>query len=123
MADIFLFKSGNGHRWERDRTPVSRETVTNFIVPLITDFLSFYVLDKRPFKISALLMKVDLFVLGDGFALLPLMLNQVVEVEGLLDSKTFMDHRIDCVRFASRKRVLRSTAAMKDGQALLVEIC
>ena len=47
------------------------------------------------------------------------MLNQVVNVEGLLDSKTFVDHRINCVRFASRKGVFH-TAAVKDGQALHV---
>jgi hypothetical protein len=42
------------------------------------------------------------------------MLNQVVDVEGLLDSKNFLDHQINYVRFASRKGVLH-TAAMKDG--------
>jgi chromate transport protein ChrA len=61
------------------------------------------------------MMKVDLFVFGGGFASLPPpMLNQVVDVEGLLDSKTFMDHRINCVRFAGRKKVLH-TAAVKYG--------
>jgi hypothetical protein len=59
-------------------------------------------------------MKVDLFVLGGGFASLSPMLNQVVDVEGLLDSKTIMDHRINCVGFASRKGVLH-TAVVKDG--------
>jgi len=60
------------------------------------------------------MMKVDLFVFGGGFASLPPMFNQVVDVEGLLESKTFMDHRINHVVFASRKGVLH-TAAVKDG--------
>lgn len=59
-------------------------------------------------------MMVDLFVFGGGFASLPPMFNQAVDVEGLLDSKTFMDHRINRVRFASRKGVLHAAAA-KDG--------
>jgi chromate transporter len=72
---------------------------------LITDFLSLYALDKGFFEFDESMMKIDLFVFGGGFASLPYMLNQVVDVEGLLDSKTFMDHRIDCVRFVCTKGV------------------
>jgi chromate transport protein ChrA len=60
------------------------------------------------------MMKVDLFVFGGGFASLPPMLNQVVDVEGFLHSKTFINHRINCVRFAGRKKGLH-TAAVKYG--------
>jgi chromate transporter len=48
-------------------------------------------LDKRLFGIAALMLKVDLFAFGGGFASLPLLLNQVVDVRGWIDSKTFMD--------------------------------
>jgi hypothetical protein len=81
---------------------------------LITVFLPLYALDKRFFEIDESMVKADLFVFGGGLASLLPMLNQVVDVEGLLDSKTFVDHRINCVRFASRKGVLH-TAAVKDG--------
>jgi len=81
---------------------------------LITVFLPLYTLDKRFFEIDESMVKADFFVFGGGLASLLPMLNQVVDVEGLLDSKTFVDHRINCVRFASRKGVLH-TAAVKDG--------
>jgi chromate transporter len=58
---------------------------------LIASFLSLYFLDNRLFGIAALMVKVDLFAFGGGFASLPLLLNQVVEVKGWLDNKTFMD--------------------------------
>jgi len=58
---------------------------------LIASFLSLYFLDNRLFEIAALMVKVDLFAFGGGFASLPLLLNQVVEVKGWLDNKTFMD--------------------------------
>jgi hypothetical protein len=81
---------------------------------LIAVFLPLYALDRRFFEIDESMVKADLLVFGGGLASLSPMLNQVVDVEGLLDSKTFVDHRINCVRFASRKGVLH-TAAMKDG--------
>jgi chromate transporter len=43
------------------------------------------------FSLAILMLKVDLFAFGGGFASLPLMLNQVVHVQGWMDAKTFMD--------------------------------
>ena len=37
------------------------------------------------------MMKIDLFAFGGGFASIPLMLQEVVNVRGWMDSKTFMD--------------------------------
>jgi chromate transporter len=37
------------------------------------------------------MLKIDLFAFGGGFAALPLMLHQVVDVKGWIDNKTFMD--------------------------------
>jgi len=86
------------------------------LVSLITVFLPLYALDRRFFEIDESIMKADLFVSSGGLASLSPMLNQVVDVEGLLDSKTFVDHRINCVRFASRKGVLHTAAVkVKDG--------
>jgi chromate transporter len=43
------------------------------------------------FNLAQLMLKIDLFAFGGGFASLPLMLNQVVHVRGWMDEKTFMD--------------------------------
>ncbi len=47
---------------------------------------------NRPlFDLAAVMLKVDLFAFGGGFASIPVMLQQVVNVRSWLDSKTFMD--------------------------------
>jgi chromate transporter len=57
------------------------------IVGLI--FLNFF--DETLFKIALIMMKIDLFAFGGGYASLPLMLHEVVYSLKWLDSKTFMD--------------------------------
>jgi len=47
--------------------------------------------DRKLFDLSALMLKIDLFAFGGGFASVPLMLHEVVEVRQWMDSKTFMD--------------------------------
>jgi chromate transporter len=50
-----------------------------------------YLLDRRLLDLATLMLKVDIFAFGGGFASVPLMLHEVVGVRGWLDSKTFMD--------------------------------
>jgi chromate transporter len=50
-----------------------------------------YAADSRLFNLALLMMKIDIFAFGGGFASLPLMLHEIVSVRGWLDSKTFMD--------------------------------
>ncbi len=53
-------------------------------------FALFY-LDRKLFDLSALMLKVDLFAFGGGYASVPLMLHEVVGVRHWMDSKIFMD--------------------------------
>jgi len=47
---------------------------------------------NRPlFDLATVMVKVDLFAFGGGFASVPVMLHQVVDVRGWMDSRTFMD--------------------------------
>jgi chromate transporter len=50
-----------------------------------------FVADRRQFDLAALMVKVDVFAFGGGFASVPVMLHQVVDVRHWMDSKTFMD--------------------------------
>jgi chromate transporter len=50
-----------------------------------------YLLYPTLFSLAALMVRVDLFAFGGGFASLPLLLHEVVGVRGWMDSKTFMD--------------------------------
>jgi chromate transporter len=58
---------------------------------LLAGLLLLWVLDRRLFDLAALMVRVDLFAFGGGFASVPLMLHEVVEARGWMDSTTFMD--------------------------------
>jgi len=50
-----------------------------------------FFLDRTLFALALLMLKIDLFAFGGGFASVPLMLHEVVDARGWLDSQTFMD--------------------------------
>ena len=50
-----------------------------------------YLVDRKLLNLAILMMRIDLFAFGGGFASVPLMLHEIVAVRGWMDSKTFMD--------------------------------
>jgi chromate transporter len=58
---------------------------------LIAGLVAFLVFNRPLFALAALMIRVDLFAFGGGFASVPLMLHEVVDVRHWLDSKAFMD--------------------------------
>jgi chromate transporter len=50
-----------------------------------------WVLDRRLCELAALMLKVDVFAFGGGFASLPLMLHEIVDARHWLDTRTFVD--------------------------------
>ena len=61
------------------------------IALLCAGMVFLYYVHNGLMQIAAVMLKIDLFAFGGGFAALPLMLHQVVDVKGWIDSKTFMD--------------------------------
>lgn len=57
----------------------------------VAGLLVLFLLNRRLFDLATLMAKVDLFAFGGGFASVPLMLHEVVDVRHWLDAKTFMD--------------------------------
>jgi chromate transporter len=55
------------------------------------ELAALFVFKRRLFDLATLMAKVDIFAFGGGFASVPLMLHEVVDVRHWLDSKTFMD--------------------------------
>ncbi len=53
-------------------------------------FVLLYILQRSLFDLAALMFRIDLFAFGGGFASLPLMLNEVVDVHSWMDYQTFM---------------------------------
>jgi chromate transporter len=54
-------------------------------------FAALFLGNRRLFDLATVMAKVDLFAFGGGFASVPVMLHQVVDVHHWMDSQTFMD--------------------------------
>lgn len=74
-----------------DRGRVMWKQVMSFFLIVAAGLASLYVTNEKLFGLAALMLRIDLFAFGGGFASLPLMLHEVVTVRGWMDSKTFMD--------------------------------
>jgi chromate transporter len=74
-----------------DRGRFSLTPVVGCLTVLALGLLLLYLFRPDLFSLALLMLKVDLFAFGGGFASLPLMLREVVHVRGWLDARTFMD--------------------------------
>jgi chromate transporter len=64
---------------------------TALIFLLAAGLAALFVLNRRLFDLASLMIKVDLFAFGGGFASVPLMLHEIVNVRHWLENKVFMD--------------------------------
>ncbi|OPY92808.1 MAG: Chromate transport protein [Syntrophaceae bacterium PtaU1.Bin231] len=58
---------------------------------LLAALAGLYFADAALFALAAVMLKIDLFAFGGGFASLPLMLHEIVLVKGWMAGGTFMD--------------------------------
>jgi chromate transporter len=65
--------------------------IAGLFVTFLICFAGLYFLNAQLFNLAAVMLKIDLFAFGGGFASLPLMLHEVVINREWMDSKTFMD--------------------------------
>jgi len=56
-----------------------------------TGFVLLFFAQRRLFDLAALMFKIDLFAFGGGFASLPLMFHEIVNVRSWLDSQTLLN--------------------------------
>lgn len=94
LAGIVFFKDTaiiplSTHEREND-SRIFRH-LSALLVILFSGLLVLYLVDLKLFNLATLMMKIDLFAFGGGFASVPLMLHEIVKVRGWMDYKTFMD--------------------------------
>ena len=58
---------------------------------VLAGLAALWLLDRRLCELAALMLKVDVFAFGGGFVSVPLMLHEVVDARGWMDSRSFMD--------------------------------
>lgn len=70
-----------------------RSTKPFFLIlaAVAASFLLLFVVQRPLFDLAALMFRIDLFAFGGGFASVPLMFHEIVEVRGWLDGPTFLN--------------------------------
>lgn len=61
------------------------------ILAALAGLLTLFVVNRRLFDLSALMLRIDMFAFGGGFASVPLMLHEVVGVRHWMSTQVFMD--------------------------------
>jgi chromate transporter len=61
------------------------------VVLAVVSGLLLFVLDRRLFALAILMVRLDVFAFGGGFASVPLMFHEIVEVRAWMDGLTFLD--------------------------------
>jgi chromate transporter len=72
------------------RTSAAKQ-VTMILISFLFCLAALYFLNSKLFDLGAVMLKIDIFAFGGGFASLPLMLHEIVMGRGWLNSETFMD--------------------------------
>ncbi|MCX5798513.1 MAG: chromate efflux transporter [Proteobacteria bacterium] len=65
--------------------------IAALLLALLISLPLIYLININLVKLATVMIKIDLFAFGGGFAALPLMLHEVVSTRGWMDGKTFMD--------------------------------
>jgi len=89
VLSVLIFKD-QGLPFEEKERVNWKKVILLAVVPVVILFL-LYLFFPKYFKLSAVMMKVDAFAFGGGYASLPLMLNQVVDKLHWMSKGVFMD--------------------------------
>jgi chromate transporter len=60
-------------------------TMTGFVLVVL------FIAERNLFDLAAVMLRIDLFAFGGGFASVPLMFHEIVEVRSWIDSQTFIN--------------------------------
>ena len=74
-----------------DRRISTYRSVLIIIAVVILGFAILFFADRGLFDLAALMFRIDLFAFGGGFASVPLMFHEVVNVNSWMDSRTFLN--------------------------------
>jgi chromate transporter len=91
MAIFRAFISGTSVYYDKEEIRWNAKQIMGLLITFLICFTALYFLSAILFNLAAVMLKIDLFAFGGGFASLPLMLHEVVINRGWLDSKIFMD--------------------------------
>ena len=73
------------------RLPDTTKAVVMIVAVAMTAWLALWFMQQRLAELAALMAQIDLFAFGGGFASVPLLFHEVVEVRRWLDARTLLD--------------------------------
>jgi len=79
------------HSASAPQTPSYTKPLLIILLVAASAFLLLFLFDQTLFGLAVLLVRVDLLAFGGGFASVPLMFHEIVEVRHWMDSQTFMN--------------------------------
>jgi chromate transporter len=81
----------SSHSISHESSRTSNKAIVLILSAAGIGFLLLYILNPFLFSLAILMFRIDLFAFGGGFASVPLMLQEIVEVRHWMDSATFMN--------------------------------
>ncbi len=92
LAGIFLYlRQPMPHHVSTSNRAAMHRSVFVILGAAAMGYLLLFFMNRGLFDLAALMFRVDLFAFGGGFASVPLMFHEVVNVNSWLDSETFLD--------------------------------
>jgi len=92
LAGIFLYlRQPTPHPVSTANRVAMHRSVLVILGAAAMGYILLFFMNRGLFDLAALMFRVDLFAFGGGFASVPLMFHEVVNVNSWLDSKTFLD--------------------------------
>jgi chromate transporter len=91
LGALFLRGKASGIRGHGPHAPFDARPVLFIVLFILAGLCAAYLVSPRLFDLGLVMLKVDCFAFGGGFAALPLMFHEVVVAKGWLTTHTFMD--------------------------------
>jgi chromate transporter len=74
-----------------DRPARMPRALLSLVALTVVGCLLLFLVDRRLFALALLMFRLDVFAFGSGFASVPLMFHEIVEVRAWMDGPTFLD--------------------------------
>ncbi|OGP55557.1 MAG: hypothetical protein A2Y65_00885 [Deltaproteobacteria bacterium RBG_13_52_11] len=71
--------------------PLSMKPFALFLTFVVAVFILLLLIQRQLFDLAILMFRIDLFAFGGGFASVPLMFHEIVQVRHWMDSSTFLN--------------------------------
>jgi chromate transporter len=93
LLGLVLFGKNSPANFEDSSKIESPSTKSLLVIASVSTFALavLFVAERKLFDLAALMLRIDLFAFGGGFASVPLMFHEIVEVRSWMDDRTFLN--------------------------------